>query len=177
MLAPPAGFVWAARAGWGPLSVRGFDRYGDGSGEMQWRLAGVVPLIQERGPHVTRSAAGRLAAEAVLAPTTLLNPAVTWQPGAERDTAIATWRIGPHTIAVTLHVNAEGQARKVTMMRWGNPNRGTFAEHPFAALLGEPATFGGITIPTRVTAGWFYGTPRWEEGEFFRARITAAELR
>jgi hypothetical protein len=53
-------------------------------------------------------------------------------------------------------------------------NREPFGEHPFAALLG---TFEGVTIPTLVTAGWFYGTPRWQDGEFLRARIAAVEWR
>ena len=34
------------------------------------------------------------------------------------------------------------------MMRWGNPNRSRSGSTPFAALLDEPATFEGITIPT-----------------------------
>jgi len=97
VLAPPLGFVWAARAGWGPIAFHGFDRYGDGTGEMQWRLGGVVPVIRAHGADITRSAAGRLAAEAVLVPTTLLDPAVTWRAGEEPDTAIATWQIGPGT--------------------------------------------------------------------------------
>lgn len=38
------------------------------------------------------------------------------------------------------------------------------------------ATFGGVSVPSAGRAGWFYGTDRWPEGEFFRYRITALEL-
>ena len=37
ILAPPLGFIWAARTRIGPLVVRGFDRFSNGTGEMRWR--------------------------------------------------------------------------------------------------------------------------------------------
>jgi hypothetical protein len=168
--------VWAARAGWGPASFRGFDRYGDDTGEVQWRLAGIVPLIKGRGPDVDRSAAGRLAAEGAMVPAALLGPSVTWQEGEERDTVIATWHLGGHVIPTTLHIADDGTLTKVTLMRWGSPNGPPAGEHPFAALLSEPVTFDGITVPTRWEAGWFYGTPAWEKGRFFEAKITGTRF-
>ncbi len=42
-----------------------------------------------------------------------------------------------------------------------------------AALQAE-RTFGGITIPTRLRAGWAWETDRQSDVEFFRAEITAA---
>jgi hypothetical protein len=68
VVSPPSGFVWAARVGWGLTSFRGFDRYEDSTGEMHWRLLGEVPLIHSRGNDIDRSAAGRLAGEAVRSP-------------------------------------------------------------------------------------------------------------
>jgi len=38
------------------------------------------------------------------------------------------------------------------------------------------STFDGVTIPSAGRAGWFYGTDRWDEGEFFRAEITDYHL-
>jgi len=35
-------------------------------------------------------------------------------------------------------------------------------------------TFGGVTIASTMRAGWWWGTERQDEGEFFRARITGA---
>jgi hypothetical protein len=31
-------------------------------------------------------------------------------------------------------------------------------------------------VPGAGRAGWFYGTDRWAEGEFFRYRLTSMEL-
>lgn len=70
VLAPPRGFVWAARARFLGIPVVGFDRFSSGSGEMDWRLGGLIPVMSATGPDVTRSAAGRLAGEMALAPTT-----------------------------------------------------------------------------------------------------------
>src|SRR3712207_9074453 len=38
VLRPPHGFVWAATARVAGLPVVGYDRYGSGSGEVNWRL-------------------------------------------------------------------------------------------------------------------------------------------
>jgi hypothetical protein len=34
--------------------------------------------------------------------------------------------------------------------------------------------FGGVTISTESRAGYFLGTSRWRDGEFFRSSITDA---
>ena len=36
-------------------------------------------------------------------------------------------------------------------------------------------TFGGLTVPSAGRIGWFYGTDRWSEGEFFRFQLTDLE--
>jgi len=39
-------------------------------------------------------------------------------------------------------------------------------------------SFGGYTLPTRLRAGWHFGTERFEsEGEFFRVTIDDAVFR
>jgi len=37
-------------------------------------------------------------------------------------------------------------------------------------------TFDGVAILGAGHAGWFYGTDRWNEGEFFRSEITDFHL-
>jgi hypothetical protein len=63
--APHHGLVWTARAGG---VIAGFDRYADGQGAMQWKLLGLLRVLQAQGPDLSRSAAGRVAAEAVWFP-------------------------------------------------------------------------------------------------------------
>ena len=45
---------------------------------------------------------------------------------------------------------------------------------PFGADVHAERSFGALTIPSRLTAGWGYGTHRW--APFFRCEVTALEL-
>ena len=174
VLAPPNGFVWAATARFAGLRVTGFDRYSSGSGQMDWRLGGVVPVMRASGPDVTRSAAGRLAGEMALAPTTSLG--ATWTAGADDDSAVATWRIDDEEESAEFSVGPDGRLLGVVMQRWGNPGGQPFGRYPFGVAIEAEETFGGVTIGSRLRAGWWWGTDRQAEGEFFRARITAARF-
>jgi hypothetical protein len=69
VLNPHEGFVWSAR---GPGVITGSDRYLDGAGAQDWKLAGVVTVAYGDGPDVSGSAAGRGGAEGIWVPTALL---------------------------------------------------------------------------------------------------------
>ncbi len=172
VLAPPRGFVWAASARFLGVPVTGFDRYSSGSGQMDWRLAGLVPVMTATGPDVTRSAAGRLAGEMALVPTTFR--AATWTPGAGDDRAVAGWRIDGQEEHAEFRVDADGRLVEVVVQRWGNPSGAPFARYPFGVAIEAEETFDGVTIGSRLRAGWWWGTARRSEGEFFRAEITDA---
>ncbi|HLI57216.1 MAG TPA: DUF6544 family protein, partial [Actinomycetota bacterium] len=172
---PTEGYVWAARARLGPLSISGYDRYSGPSGEMHWRLFERLPVMSASGTDVSRSAACRLAIDAVFVPTTFLSPSVSWQQHPERpEVAIAVWTIGEEEHRLELTVDRGGRLRSVTARRWSNPLGEPWGKHPFGGLLSEEVTTGGITVPTVVHVGYYPETDRWAEGEFFRSRITSA---
>jgi hypothetical protein len=56
----------------------------------------------------------------------------------------------------------------------GNPGGLPYGCYPFGVAVQAERTFAGVTIPSTFTAGWWWGTDRQQEGEFFRAQITAA---
>lgn len=170
--APPAGYVWAARAGIGLLYVSGFDRYSDGQGQMMWRLFSRLPVVDTTGPDVARSAAGRLAVDAFLVPTAFLAQAVTWLPHEDPSTVTARWSIDSYDMEVDMTVAEDGRLVTVTMGRWGNPSRRPWGIYPFGGWTSDERTFDGVTTATRLTGGWFFGTSAWPDGEFFRAKIT-----
>ena len=174
VLAPPRGFVWAATARFLGLPVTGFDRYGSGSGQMDWRLGGLVPVMTATGPDVTRSAAGRLAGETALVPTTFR--AARWSAGSDDDRAVVSWRIDDHEESAELQVGADGRLIGVVVQRWGNPDGAPFGRHPFGVAVEAEETFAGVTIGSVLRAGWWWGTDRQPEGEFFRARVTDASF-
>ena len=172
--APPDGYVWAARARLGPLRISGFDRFAGGTGEMRWRLLGHIPVVNATGPDLDRSAAGRVALDAMLVPTAFLNPLVNWSDGPRPDSATAEWTVGARTLQTELRVGPAGELRSVIMPRWGNPNGHAWGEYPCGGILTGEADFGGIKLPAQMRAGWFFDTDHWAEGEFFRAQITKA---
>lgn len=69
VLHPHRGIVWRARVA-GILT--GSDRYAEGRGGMDWRLAGLVKVLHAEGADVSRSTAERAGAEAFWLPTSLL---------------------------------------------------------------------------------------------------------
>ena len=175
IIKPADGYIWAAKTHVAGLPVTGYDRYSGGSGHMRWHLLKTIPMVSATGPDVTRSAAGRLASEIVVAPTAFR--AANWTPGDDSDTAVASSHIGHHLQEVKVRVHPDGSLRDVMLQRWGNPAGSPFALYPFGVTVEEEAVLDGVTIPSVIRAGWFWGTDRQDEGEFFRATITDAVFR
>jgi TusA-related sulfurtransferase len=173
-LNPHRGFQWTARAAG---VIAGFDRYAGGQGQMRWKLLGLLPLMQADGPDVSRSAAGRAAAEAIWVPTALLPRfGVDWSAADDRH---ITARCRIDTVEVQTHyeLDADGRVRSVVFDRWGDPDgTGTWGLHPFGGKVTAYATFDGLSVPSAGRFGWFFGTDRWSQGEFFRYRITELQL-
>lgn len=176
VLSPPNGFIWSATARVIGIPVVGFDRRSSGNGQMRWRLLGLVPVMSASGADITRSAAGRLAGEATLWLPTAFRTAA-WTDGPEPDTAVATWRIGDEDESVRIRVDAAGRLEEIVSDRWGDPDGSGFGRHPFGSSIEAERTFGGVTIASRVRAGWWWGTDRQDDGEFFRAEITDVAFR
>lgn len=174
VLAPHGASVWAARVA---TVISGADRYADGRGSMEWKLLGLIPIVRAEGPDVSRSSAGRFGAEAMWVPTSLLPRfGVKWAASDETDIS-ATFR--KDDIDVVLHIALEDDARmrSIHLDRWGDgESNGTFDLIPFGVDVTDHGTFNGLTIPRAGRGGWFHGTDRWEEGEFFRYEITSLEL-
>jgi hypothetical protein len=170
VLAPHVGFVWAARlAG----TVSGSDHYVDGNGALDWRLFGLLPVVRSSGPDVARSSAARGGAEGVWVPTALLPRfGVHWS--ADDDTHLtARYRVDDTDVDVRYRTNTSGQVVAITFERWGDPDQtGAWATHPFGIDVTGYATFAGLSVPAAGRVGWYHGTDRWTDGEFFRYQIT-----
>jgi Family of unknown function (DUF6544) len=98
LLDPHHGFYWGARVA-GLMS--GFDCYAAGQGQMRWKLAGLLPVMVADGPDLSRSAAGRVAGEAMWVPTALLpRYGVDWSAVDDRHLT-ARWRIDTFEVECT----------------------------------------------------------------------------
>lgn len=177
VLLGPAGMVWAARAAVGPVWMTGFDRVVDGRGEMRWKLLGAVPALRAVGTDVDRSAAGRLAGELLLNPTSAVAPWVSWR-AVDDSSAVAVVDVpgGPHE--VTLGVDDGGLVRSATLRRWGAPYGGAYGEHVFHVEQAGTTDADGVTIAGSFAAGWDWdgGPSGTGGGPFFRATVTRARL-
>jgi hypothetical protein len=171
-LVPASGFVWAARTRVAGLPVSGFDSFSEGCGRMKWRVLGTVPVRAVSGPDVTRSAAGRLAAESVLLPTSLVG--ARWLPSDDPSFATFVHDVADATLPVTVQVASDGRLLQVSEQRWGNPVGAGYAEHRFEVRFGAEYWANGITIPNGIRAAWINSDG--QRREFFRAVIDTADF-
>lgn len=170
VLAPHRGFVWTARVAG---VITGSDRYLRGRGGLDWRFLGVVSVMRASGPDVDRSAAARGGGEAAWVPSALLPRwGVAWSAADDAHLS-ARYCVDDVELAVRYRTNGGGRIRSLTFDRWGDPDEtGAWGLHPFGIDVTGYGTHAGLTVPTSGRAGWFHGTDRWPDGEFFRYRIT-----
>jgi hypothetical protein len=171
------GFIWRATVRMFGLPIRGSDRLVDGEGSMRWKLFGIIPVMTASGPDITRSAAGRVAAGTVWLPSVLCSDEVSWT-SSDPSQLHAKFAVNGELMELELVIDDRGRLKTITLPRWGNPERAEFHHVNFGAFVEEENSFNGYTIPTRLRAGWHFGTDRFEsEGEFFRVTIDEAKYR
>jgi hypothetical protein len=148
------------------------DRYQDAEGSVTGKLLGRWALFDQTDANVVRSAAGRTALEAVFAPRALLpGRGYAWRAESD-DHVVAGMEIPPERVELHLRIAPNGRLLNVVAQRWGEVSKGTFAYLPFGGEMHEDRRFGDLVIPSRLTAGWNYGTDKYSP--FFKATITTA---
>ena len=91
------------------VPLQGYHRYVDGSASMLVRLAALIPVARASGDEMTRSETVTLFNDmCVLAPATLLSPAIAWEP-VDAQRARARFTNGGHTIGADLSFGAGGE--------------------------------------------------------------------
>ncbi len=171
------GFIWQASIRFGFLPISGSDSWLHGAGALHWRVLGLLPFLSASSPGITRSAAGRLNAEVLWLPSALLLQPVSWTQSDPLHPR-ACFLAHSESTALDLALDPDGRLLAFHTLRWSNPNDGAFRLLPFGGFAEAESTFAGYTIPTRLSAGWHFGEPRFAaEGEFFRATIDHAEFR
>jgi hypothetical protein len=167
-------FTWRARAGMGPVRpLHVTDRYADGAGSTEGRVFGRLRFLYTDDEHTARAAAGRAAAESIWVPATLLpQNGVTWRAVSD-EVIVASFEVPPEQPELTLGIDGAGAVRTVSVMRWGNADQERFGYIPFGGNVHTERRFGDVVLPSRVTIGWWFGTPRY--APFFEATILTVE--
>ena len=164
-------FAWRARIGWGPVTpLHVLDRYADGAGSTEGRLLGRLTVFHAEDANTARSAAGRTALESVVfAPTTVLpGRGVSWRAEGE-DEIVGRFDLPPEQPEVRARIDGQGRLKTVRALRWGNPGREAFDYIACGCEVHAERRFGGLVIPSRLSVGWWFDTPR--STPFFRARV------
>ena len=199
ILRPGRGFVWAPTVGSMPFGFVGADVLTADEARMEFRFGGVVPVVRSSGADIRLSARGRLAAEtAAWAPWALFpdpdpesvtetglpsgegpgRGAVWSRPGGDgsSDRVTASVPADGHTVDVDLTVDPQGRPLELCLQRWrdsGDPPGWA----PFGSSCeSEFVLDNGMRICGSGTVGWDWGTADQGDGEFFRYRITGAEV-
>ncbi|MCW3054178.1 MAG: hypothetical protein JWN14_3348 [Chthonomonadales bacterium] len=171
------GMIWSAAVLKNGIPIRGSDRIVDGEGSMQWKLLGIFPVMTAAGPDITRSAIGRVQVESIWLPSVLCHPEVIWTETDPSHPHACFTMLG-RAAELDLAVEENGRVTTASLPRWGNPEGAAFHDVNFGGVLEAEGTFEGYTIPTRIRAGWYFGTDRFEsDGEFFRATVDQAIFR
>jgi hypothetical protein len=165
----PPGFLWDARirmAAVMPFYVR--DGYVAAEGAMYGTLAGILPVVNQRGTPVMASGELlRYLAEAVLFPTALLpRDGISWTSLAD-NTARVTLADGATTVSCEVDFGERGEIERISAMRYRDVG-GTFELTPWVGHWSDYRRVDGMMVPTSGAVEWVL-----PEGSFpyWRGRI------
>ena len=163
-------FNWRARVGAGRLTLLTVvDRFAGGAGSTEGRLLGRRRVFGAEDVDTTRSAAGRAALEAVFAPMSLLpERAVTWEAESD-DVIVATIDVPPERPQLRLRIDGDGAVRSASALRWRKVRQREYGYIPCGCEVRAERRFGDVVVPSSVTVGWWFGTPRY--APFFEAEV------
>lgn len=158
------GFVWKAKIrGHSLVQSVGGERYCDGEGIVRFSTLGVWPALKESGPSVDLSLAGRAVIDSIWIPTVFLaQRGAKWEYIDERNARVTT-AVGSYSGSIEMWFGENGGLKEATIQRYRKREDGRATLEPFSIKVVEEKTFDGLTIPSKITAGWGTGTGQHEE--------------
>ena len=165
----PPGFVWKASVSIVPLvSLLGRDQYADGRGSIEFRLLGLVPLVEESGPDLDRGALLRYLNEIMWFPAAALSPYINWEP-IDATSAQATMTWGGVSAPATFFFDESGRLTRMTAIRF---DQEIGKDVPWSVPVSSYGVFEGVEVPIEGEA-----SNARDDGEYtyIRVRITDIE--
>ena len=164
ILVKERGFVWKALTRQGPVVVTAADQYFGGEGKMRINLFGLIPIVDAAGPDISRSARGPLLLEGVALPSMFLPGPNTRIESVDDSRFTVTITLDGEETPITLTVDEDGRLQSMEMQRWGNVTAdGSFRYIPYGGTVADEWLVDGYTIPSTLSAGWWYGTDDYLE--------------
>ncbi|HQG77151.1 MAG TPA: hypothetical protein PLS58_06655 [Bacteroidales bacterium] len=150
---PVPGFIWTVNAEMNPLVYfMGRDKYFEGQGEMLIKLNSLFNVANEKGPRLTESTVQRYLGEMVWFPSLAPGKNITWEQ-VDDVTVRAEMNYKGVTAGGTFHFSKEGDFISYSAQRFmeNSPDAQRFE---WVLDVEEYGTFGGIKVPSRMTATW-----------------------
>lgn len=171
-LRPPSRhfFMTASRGG---LPFHAFHALTPEGATMRVRVAGLVDVVDARGPEMDRSEAVTFFNDlCVLAPGALADAPVRWE-ALDARTVRGTFTLGRHEVSAVLSFDEAGDLVGFTSEdRLMSADGGRFERHPWSTPLGDYAAFEGGRLARHGEAAW-----RLPGGELTYAAFTLQRLR
>jgi hypothetical protein len=165
----PRGFVWDATIAMMPVvPVRIRDTYVGGTGGIEGRVGGLVPVVDQSGtPELAAGALARWLGEAVWLPSALLpGDGLAWEAIDDRA-ARATLTDRGTRVSMVAHFGPAGGIERITADRYRDVDgRGVLT--PWIIELGEYTRTGGMMVPMTGSVAWELPEGRFE---YWNARI------
>src|ERR1022692_4125034 len=165
-------FIWRAQVPRRGRFLTVTDSYDDGRAAIDRRLLSAIRMFPSDDQNIVRSAAGRAAAEGILAPIGLLpSPARIWRAESDNEITVEL-ALAPERPALHVTIDNDGAVQSVNLQRWGNAGEKAFGYLPFGGDVLAEKRFGDFVLPSRLRVGWWHGTERFSP--FFEAEIISA---
>ncbi|RPJ06325.1 MAG: hypothetical protein EHM36_07115, partial [Deltaproteobacteria bacterium] len=165
VLAGGRGLVWKAKLKTGEDSwLDGADYYYRGKGQVRFFHYRFIPSVLESGLVVDRSMAGRVLIESIWLPSVFLPQRGARWENMDNARAKVTLSIDDLVSTMTMVVEEDGRLREVVMPRYHESEDGNIEKagwRPFGIKVEEEKTFERFRIPSKISAGWWYGTERY----------------
>lgn len=164
----PPGFVWSVSMEMAPLlTIRGRDRYVEGTGDIDMRLLGAIPVAHKSGGALDQGAMLRYLNETMWFPAAALSPYITWE-GVDMNSATATMSYRGVTASATFVFDEQGKLVTMTAQR-NNDAKGQAL--PWSTPISDYGQFAGVRVPVAGEAIW-----RYETGDFSYIRLRVTDL-
>jgi hypothetical protein len=150
------------------LPVEAFHRLIGGRATMQVKIAGAIPIVDARGDVMDRSEAVTLFNDmCLLAPGTLLDPGIAWEP-VDARTVRARFIHGGHTISATLLFGDDGLLTNFISddRSRSSPDGKVFTRLRFSTPVRDYRNFGSAHLAGHGEARWTLPQGEFTYGEF-----------
>lgn len=162
----PPGFLWdVSMRMYSVIDVTGRDRYAAGTGDIEMRIASLIPVASAAGGDLNSGALMRYLNEMMWFPAALVLPNITWE-AIDDASARATLTDAGQSVSAVFHFDEQDRLVNMTAGRWNDSEQLVL---PWSTPLSDWGEFEGISIPVAGTGVWKTGADAYE---YIRLRVT-----